>query len=373
MKREKKPIILIVIGPRPEVIKLAPVFLELRKCKEFKTEILLTGQHRHLTDQIMKTFNLKADYNLNVMKKSQNLEELSSRIFIRLSRILKKVKPNMVIAEGDTTTTAICAICCYYQKIPFTHVEAGLRSFDKFQPFPEEINRKITDSIADVHFAPTSNAKKNLLKENISGKQIFITGNTVIDSLILLSKKKHKFKNQKLKKLKINKPIILVTVHRRESFGKPLKEVFQALHELSKENVKIIYPVHLNPNVKNLAYKMLSRNKNIILTKPLDYLDFINVMKKSHFILTDSGGVQEEAPTFGKPVLVLRNVTERPEGVRAGVAKIVGTNKKKILKYSKLLLHNKKFYTKMSRKRNIYGDGKASKRIVNKIKRYLHQ
>ena len=368
MKPKKRIKVLIVIGPRPEVIKLAPLFLEFKKHREFKAEILLTGQHRQLTDQAMRDFGLRAKYDLNLMKKGQSLEELSARIFLKFGMALKKIKPDLVIAEGDTTTTAICSICCYYQKIPFAHVEAGLRSFDKFQPFPEEINRMVADIIADLHFAPTEDAKNNLMRSGIDSKSIFVTGNTVIDSLFLLSKKHHKFRDTKLNSIKAGTPLILVTMHRRESFGRPIKEVMQALKELSKKDVQIIYPVHLNPNVKGPVYKSLSKNKNIILTDPLDYLDFISLMKKCSFILTDSGGVQEEAPTFGKPILVLRNVTERPEGVKAGIAKLVGTNRNKILKYSNLLLNNKKFYSKMAKRKNLYGKGNASKIMVKIIK-----
>ncbi|HIH17804.1 MAG TPA: UDP-N-acetylglucosamine 2-epimerase (non-hydrolyzing) [Nanoarchaeota archaeon] len=373
MKLKRRFKVLIVIGPRPEVIKLAPIFLEFRKHKELNTEILLTGQHRQLTDQAMKDFGLKAKYDLNLMKKGQGLEELSARIFLKFGTILKRIKPDLVIAEGDTTTTAICSICCYYQKIPFAHVEAGLRSFDKFQPFPEEINRMIADIIADLHFAPTNDARENLIASGIDGKGIFVTGNTVIDSLLLLSKKNHKFRDTNLNSIKEGKPLILVTMHRRESFGRPIKEVIAALKELNKEDVQIVYPVHLNPNVKGPVYKSLSGCKNIILTDPLNYLDFINLMKKCSFILTDSGGVQEEAPTFGKPILVLRNVTERPEGVKAGIAKLVGTNRRKILRFSNLLLNNKKFYSSMAKKKGLYGAGDASKKIVKIVKtRFLN-
>ena len=362
--------VLIVIGTRPEVIKLAPVIFELKR-RRINTQILVTGQHKELLNQTLKTFDIKPDFNLKLMKKNQDLEDLSSRIFTDFSKKLKRINPDLVILQGDTTTVAICALCCYYQKIPIAHVEAGLRSFDKFHPFPEEINRKVVDIITDLYFAPTKEAKKNLLNEGINKKNVFVTGNTVIDSLLFLSKKEHEFNNPKLKRLDEEKLIILVTIHRRESFGKPIKQVFQALKEFSKNNVQIVYPVHPNPNVKNLAYKMLSKNKNIILTTPLNYLDFINIIKKSYFILTDSGGVQEEAPTFGKPVLVLRNVTERPEGVKAGITRVIGTNKQRILKYCNLLLNNKKFYSKMSKKKNPYGDGKSAKRIVKIIKKWL--
>lgn len=362
--------VITVLGTRPEVIKLAPVIEQLGKFKsKIISKVVLTGQHRRMVDQFLNLFQIRPDYDLNIMLKNQTLFDVSSRCIQRLARILEKDKPDLLLVEGDTTTAFISSLCAFYLKIPVGHVEAGLRTYDKYRPFPEEINRRLISVVSDLHFAPTQKAKENLLKEGFAPKNIFVTGNTVIDALYAIAKRKLRIKDERLKKIDFkNKKVILVTAHRRESFGGPLLAICQALREISKfKDVEIIYPVHLNPNVQKPVYKMLKNRKNIHLLEPLDYESFVYVLKGCYLVLTDSGGVQEEAPAFGKPILVMREVTERPEGVKAGIARLVGMKSKKIVSETKKLIFSKAAYNKMAKAVNPYGDGHAAERIVRAI------
>ncbi|MBI5574633.1 MAG: UDP-N-acetylglucosamine 2-epimerase (non-hydrolyzing) [Elusimicrobia bacterium] len=370
--------ILFVFGTRPEAIKMIPVIKEFGvRSSEFGVKVCVTAQHRHLLDDVLEIFAIKPDYDLNIMMENQSLFQITTSVLKKLEPILKKEKPDMVLVHGDTTTTFAAALASYYLKIPVGHVEAGLRSYDKFNPYPEEINRHLTDAISDIYFCPTLTAKKALLKENINPKNIFITGNTVIDALYMILKKKHKFQNPTLKKHfplpTSHFPLILVTAHRRENFGKSIENICNAIKKILREfpDCKIIYPVHPNPNVKIPVHKILGKLKNVYLVPPLNYSDFANLMKISYLILTDSGGLQEEAPSLGKPVLVMRSVTERPEAVVSGTVKLVGTNEKIIFKEAKKLLTDKSEYNKIAKSTNPYGDGFAAKRTVDFIKYYF--
>lgn len=370
--RKKK--IMIVFGTRPEAIKLAPVILEFKKYNN-KAELITvtTGQHREMLDQILHIFRLKPDYDLNIMKSNQSLFDVASNALIKFEAILKKVDPDIVVVQGDTTTSFIAGLAAYFLKIPIGHVEAGLRTNDKYQPFPEEINRRLISSIADMHFAPTQTAFENLIKENIDKTNIFITGNTVIDALLMtvkraknLSAKTENSSIQQMKTIDFRNKIILVTAHRRESFGKPFESICRALKKLAEGNsdVEIVYPVHLNPNVRKVVNTILKNTNRIHLAPPFAYQSFVQMMNKSYIILTDSGGIQEEAPSLGKPVLVMRNCTERPEAIKAGTVKLVGTDETNIVREARKLLNDKREYDRMARAVNPYGDGKASKRIV---------
>jgi len=366
MKSNLKKVISI-FGTRPEAIKMAPVIKELENHRDrIQSIVCITAQHREMLDQVLKLFNIKCDYDLNIMKHDQSLFDLTSKAIKRLKEVLEKEKPDIVLIQGDTTTTFIAALAAFYLKIPIGHIEAGLRTYDKFNPFPEEINRHLTSVLADIHFAPTKTAKQILLKENISEKKIYVTGNTVIDALLKILDKKYKFDIPELKKIDFSKRIILITAHRRESFGRKFDQMCNAFKVIIKNNpdIEIVYPVHLNPNVQMPVMKIISNEERIHLIKPLDYMPFIHLMKRSYLILTDSGGIQEEAPSLGKPVLVMRNVSERLEGVSAGTVKVVGTDKKNIIKETQILLDSKEEYKRMSKAINPYGDGKASERIV---------
>jgi UDP-N-acetylglucosamine 2-epimerase (non-hydrolysing) len=364
--------IICIFGTRPEAIKMAPLALRLKKEKNFIVKVVVTAQHRHMLDQVLDLFKLKSDYDLNIMTYGQSLYHISNRVLLGIGEILQKEKPDLILVHGDTTTTMMASLAGYYEKTAVGHVEAGLRSYDKLNPFPEEVNRIITDNVSTIFFAPTLSSKKNLLKENIK-KNIFITGNTVIDALLMVVKNisKNKYKASILKKIDLkNKKIILVTVHRRENWGKPLENICNGILEISKKfsDVEFIMPVHLNPNVKNVVNKILGGKSNIHLLDPMDYVDIVSIMNNSHIVLTDSGGLQEEAPSLGKPVLVLRKVTERPEAVRAGTVKLVGTDTKKIVDTVSKLLTNKKIYNRMANTVNPYGDGNASERTTCAIK-----
>ncbi len=362
-----------VFGTRPEAVKMSPLICELKKYpKMFKVIVVVTAQHRQMLDQVLTLFNIKPHYDLNIMKKSQNLYQVSTNTLNKLGKVIKKERPDLVCIHGDTTTTLFAAITSFYEKIPVAHIEAGLRSYDKFNPYPEEVNRLLSDALCVLHFAPTKKNKKNLLRENISPEGIFITGNTGIDALKVIARRKRKIDKNKLFHKKEEK-IILVTAHRRENWGKPLMDICYALREIAQKHkkVRIIYPVHLNPEVTNTARKILSGIPNVSLISPLNYVDFVNLMKLSYLVLTDSGGIQEEAPSLGKPVLVLRKVTERPEAVKFGTVKIIGTNKKKIVNSVERLLTDKKEYQRMAKAINPYGDGKASKRIRKAILYYF--
>lgn len=356
-------------GTRPEAIKMASLVHELQKSEKLSVKICVTAQHRQMLDQVLEFFEIIPDFDLDIMKTNQSLNELSGRIFVAIDKVYEEVKPDMVLVHGDTTTSAICAWAAFHRGIKVGHVEAGLRTFDKYSPFPEELNRQITGKIADFHFAPTKLSGKNLLGEKINTDSVLITGNTVIDSLLWTQKKlANNFENERIKELKLNldftKQIILVTGHRRENFGDGFLNICQSLIEIGKnKNIEIVYPVHLNPNVQKPVLELLSGRNNIHLIEPLDYPTFVWIMNKSYFIITDSGGVQEEAPSLGKPVLVMRNTTERPEAVEAGTVILVGTDRQKIVAEAQKLLNNEQEYNKMKQAHNPYGDGKASERI----------
>lgn len=366
---------LIVFGTRPEAIKMAPLVKEFLKDKEnFETRVCVTAQHREMLDQVLDFFEIKPDYDLDLMKPNQNLHTLTADIILGLKPILDDFKPDFVYVHGDTTTTMAVSISAFYAGAKVCHVEAGLRTHNKYSPFPEEINRQVTGRIADIHFAPTITSKENLLLENISDSSILITGNTVIDALLQSSDKVNSIQNIEIESLKstidFNKKIILVTGHRRENHGDGFINICAALKEIAVLNpdVQIIYPVHLNPNVKGPVYEILGNVPTIKLIKPLAYPAFVWLMNQSHIIITDSGGVQEEAPSLGKPVLVMRDTTERPEAVEAGTVILVGTNKEKIVSECLSLLNDANRYQEMSALHNPYGDGKACERIVNYIK-----
>jgi len=371
MAKKKKQKIMFIFGTRPEAIKVAPLIKEFQKNLEnFDVCTISTGQHKEMLDQVVHFFKIKIDYDLRLMTENQSLNQLSAKILISLKDILDKENPEYIFVHGDTTTTAFASIAAFYNQIKICHIEAGLRTFNKYSPFPEEINRTLTGKLADIHFAPTEKAKQNLIIEGVDNNSIEVTGNTVIDALlngVEISKtyndKQIDFLNNIILE---NKKIILVTGHRRENFGAGFQNICDALTEISdNKDIQIIYPVHLNPNVKNVVHKMLGHISNIHLIEPLNYPAFTWLMNKSYIILTDSGGVQEEAPSLGVPVLVMRNNTERPEGVTAKTAILVGTDKEKIVQNVNRLLFEKIHYEKISLNENPYGDGTASKKIVN--------
>lgn len=376
--------IMIIFGTRPEAIKLIPVIKKFREESErFKICICTTGQQREMLNSVLKLFRIKPDYLLNLMKKNQSLFGSASLVLNKLSKVLINEKPDYVLIQGDTITAFATALAAYYLKINIAHIEAGLRTMDKYAPFPEEINRKFIDHLSDLCFSPTQIAVQNLINENIPADRIFITGNTVVDALNLILSKIQEKKIQKKIKEKLYKKygiiadhrkIILVTTHRRESFGRDLENICKAIKKLSqiRSDVQIIFPVHLNPNVKNTVCRVLRTRKNIYLIEPLDYLSFIWLMNISYFVLTDSGGIQEEAPSLKKPVLVMRRVTERPEGLELGIAKLIGVDSEKIFNASiELLDNNAKYREMLSNANNPYGDGNASKRIVSVFKNLL--
>lgn len=363
--------ILICFGTRPEAIKMATLYHVLKKSEVLEVKVCVTAQHRQMLDQVLDFFEINPDYDLNVMKENQSLNELSGQIFIKIDEVLQEYKPELVLVHGDTTTSTISSLAAFHRGIKVAHVEAGLRTFNKHSPFPEEINRQITGRIADYHFAPTSNSQKNLINENICQENILVTGNTVIDSLLWTVEKLEKsYVNETISSLKskidFTKKIILVTGHRRENFGEGFMNICEALIKVAKnKDVQIVYPVHLNPNVKEIVMKQLNGYENIFLIEPLDYPTFIWVMKNSFMIITDSGGIQEEAPSLGKPVLVMRETTERPEALAAGTVILVGTSVDKIVNSAELLINEASEYRKVSRAHNPYGDGKASERVLH--------
>jgi UDP-N-acetylglucosamine 2-epimerase (non-hydrolysing) len=366
--------VLSVFGTRPEAIKMAPVVRELEKYPaQIKSVVCVTAQHREMLDQVLGLFEIKPDYDLDLMQPNQSLEQLTSRILLEFSPILRAEKPDWLLVQGDTTTVMVASLAAFYQNIKVGHVEAGLRTGDKRQPFPEELNRRIAGVVADAHFAPTSWAQDNLLKEDIPSAQVLKTGNTVIDALEWVAKLPSPAYIDELLE-QISEPrLILVTAHRRENFGEPLENICLALKEIAnayQSDLHILYPVHLNPNVQEPAYKILGNIPNITLLPPLDYLSLVHLMKRAYLVLTDSGGIQEEAPGLGKPVLVLRAKTERPEGVNAGTVKLVGADKEVIVKETKELLDNQSAYIQMAQAVNPYGDGRASSRIVKGLLDY---
>ncbi len=363
--------VLSVFGTRPEGIKMAPVVKELEKHPdEVFSRVCVTAQHREMLDQVLSLFQIVPDYDLGLMRPSQTLSGMAARVFSEFDSVILQERPDWVLVQGDTTTVMAASLVAFYHKVQVGHVEAGLRTHDKWQPFPEEINRRVASVVADLHFAPTETAKNNLLREGISPDIIHVTGNPVIDAIHIVAQIPYDFENGLLPKIPWDKRIILVTAHRRENFGKPLEHICSALREIASQyldTVHIVYPVHLNPNVKEPVKKLLSDIPNISLFPPLGYLPLVQVMKRSYLVLTDSGGIQEEAPGLGKPVLVLREVTERPEAVDAGTVRIVGTQKARIVENIRSLLDNRMEYEKMEHAVNPYGDGRAAMRIVKAI------
>ena len=367
--------ILSVFGTRPEAIKMAPLLKLLDKSEAIESLVCVTAQHRHMLDQVMNLFDIKPDFDLDIMQPGQNLFDITCNVMLKFKSILERVKPDIVLVHGDTTTTMAASLASYYNKIKVGHVEAGLRTYNKYSPFPEEINRRITGVVTDMHFAPTQIAKDNLIKERIPEKSIYITGNTVIDSLLYISNMidcnstTMKELEEQFKFIDKHKKLILVTGHRRENFGGGFDNICNALYRVANDrsDTVIVYPVHFNPNVRETVFNILGDkvNNDIYLIEPLDYLPFVYLMKRSYIILTDSGGVQEEAPSLGKPVLVMRDTTERPEAIEAGTVKLVGTSKERIYKSIIELLDNDELYCAMASAHNPYGDGLAAQRIIN--------
>jgi len=361
--------VLSVFGTRPEAIKMAPVVKELRRHSErIESRVCVTAQHREMLDQVLVLFGIDPDYDLNVMQENQSLAEVTANVLLRLDEVLGKERPDWVLTQGDTTTAMVATLAAFYRDVKVGHIEAGLRTWNKRHPFPEEINRKIADAICDLHFAPTETARENLLREGIDEGSVIVTGNTVIDALLDVAGRPWDWSRGPIAQVRPGQRLILVTAHRRESFGEPLRRICAALREIAaRGDVRIVYPVHLNPNVQGVVGEMLSSNENITLTEPLDYLPLVHLIKASHLVLTDSGGLQEEAPGLGKPVLVMRETTERPEGVAAGTVKLVGTDIRKIVGEVARLLDDQREYDRMSRAVNPYGDGHASERIVARL------
>ncbi len=371
--------VLLVFGTRPEAIKMAPLVKAFEKESSIETKVCVTAQHREMLDQVLEIFEIKPDFDLNIMKSGQDLYDITSKVLLGLRDIFEEFKPDIVLVHGDTTTCSSASLASYYSKIRVGHIEAGLRTHNIYSPFPEEANRLITGVLANYHFTPTTTSRDNLLKENKNPNDILVTGNTVIDALFLALDKIEQNDELKSKivnsinsqyKLQNNKKIILVTGHRRENFGEGFINICEALKTiaLSNPDIDIVYPVHLNPNVQKPVKEILSNTSNVYLINPLQYEEFIFLMNKSYFIITDSGGVQEEAPSLGKPVLVMRDTTERPEALEAGTVKLVGTSKETIIKEAQKLLDDENEYNTMSKAHNPYGDGKACERIVNFIK-----
>ena len=360
--------ILSIFGTRPEAIKLAPVLSQLNK-HEVHSIVCVTAQHREMLDQVLALFAIQPHYDLALMQPNQSLAALTARALTKLDEVLRMEKPDWVLVQGDTTTAMVGALAAFYHQIKVGHVEAGLRSFDKYQPFPEEINRKMASSVSDLHFAPTEVSRQNLLREGVPEDNIVVTGNTVIDALLQVAAQPYDWDASPLAVIPRDKRIILVTAHRRENFGAPLQNICAALRTIAERyaDVHLVYPVHLNPNVQTVVREMLGDIANITLLSPLEYLPLVQLLKQSYLVVTDSGGIQEEAPGLGKPVLVLREVTERPEGVTAGTVKLVGTDQDKIVCEVELLLTDQAEYDRMARAVNPYGDGQASQRIVTKL------
>lgn len=362
--------ILVVVGTRPEAIKMAPVIKELRsRDGKFDVAVCLTAQHREMLDQVMALFSIKADYDLDLMSEDQTIFDVTAGVLLGMQRVLEESAPDLVLVHGDTTTSFAAALACHYKQCRVGHVEAGLRTHDKWAPFPEEMNRVLGDALCDLHFAPTEGARENLLRENVADDHIWVTGNTVIDALLDVSERSYEFDDPVLNEVGIEKRLILVTAHRRESFGPRFEEICTAMRDLVLNNsgIEIVFPVHPNPNVGAVVRAVLGNQDRVHLVDPLDYLPFVHLLKKAYLVLTDSGGVQEEAPSLGKPVLVMREVTERPEAVQAGTAKLVGNTYDGVLTSTQEILDDDDVYAAMANAINPYGDGLASKRIVDKI------
>jgi UDP-N-acetylglucosamine 2-epimerase (non-hydrolysing) len=363
--------ILSIFGTRPEAIKMAPVVKALRQHPgEFTSVVCVTAQHRQMLDQVLALFAITPDYDLNLMTADQTLAQITASALVQLDRVLAQEKPDWVLVQGDTTTALVGALAAFYQRVKVAHVEAGLRTWDKYQPFPEEINRQLADAICDLHFAPTPAAREHLLREGVREQSIVVTGNTVIDALLDVAKCEYDWQSGELAAVPRDQRLILVTAHRRENFGAPLENICAALRELAARfpDVQLVYPVHLNPNVQRIVNQTLREVPNITLLPPLEYLPLVQLLREATLVLTDSGGLQEEAPSLGKPVLVLRAVTERPEGVAAGTVKLVGTDQATIVRETARLLTDQAEYERMARATNPYGDGQASRRIIESLK-----
>ncbi len=360
--------VLTVFGTRPEAIKMAPVIIELKKHPDaFKVVVAVSGQHREMLDQVLNLFEIQPDYDLDIMQTKQSLGQITSRVLHGVENILERESPDIVLIQGDTTTTFVGALAAFYHQTPIGHIEAGLRTYDKYNPFPEEKNRQMTSALADLHFAPTQRARENLIKEGIPPESIHVTGNTVVDALLMILKRDFEFKQSPLSTIDFdNKKVILATAHRRENLGEPLESICTALKEIvaNNQDVEVVFPVHPNPRVRSVVKSILSRVERIHLIEPLGYSSLVHLMSKAYLILTDSGGIQEEALSLGKPVLLLRKNTERPEGVEAGTVKIVGNDKDYIVGNVSPLLADMQAYKRMAQATNPYGDGHASERIL---------
>ena len=362
--------VLSIFGTRPEAVKMAPVVERLAATPGVESSVCVTAQHRQMLDQVLDLFDIQPDYDLDIMRPDQALSDLTAALFTGLDPVLQDAQPDWVLIQGDTTTVMVAALLAYYHRIRVGHVEAGLRTGDKWQPFPEEVNRRIAGAIADLHFAPTPQARENLLREGVPSERVVVTGNTVIDALQTIAARPYEFESGPLAGIPWNRRVILVTAHRRENFGQPLDDIFSAIRRIAEnyaEQVHFVYPVHLNPNVHRPAHRALGGIPNITLLEPLDYLPMIHLMKRAYLVLTDSGGIQEEAPAFGVPVLVMRRLTERPEAVEAGTARLVGTDPEKIVAEASRLLDDEGAYAAMARAINPFGDGQASERIVQAL------
>ena len=358
--------VMSIFGTRPEAIKMAPLIKELEKREEIEQTVVVTAQHREMLDQVLETFNINPDYDLNIMKQGQTLADVTTRALQGLEKVIKECKPDIVLVHGDTTTTFAGALAAFYNQVAIGHVEAGLRTYDKYSPWPEEMNRQMVDCMTDMYFAPTTLSKENLLKQNIDESKIYVTGNTAIDAMSTTIDKN--YKHEVIDWIGDSR-MILLTAHRRENLGEPMRHIFKAIKKLVDEfdDVKVVYPIHKNPLVREIANEILQGTDRVRLIEPLEVFDFHNFQNKSYMIMSDSGGIQEEAPSLGKPVLVLRDTTERPEGIASGTLKLVGTNEEVIYNEAKKLLTDRVAYDKMSKAANPYGDGYASKRIADAI------
>lgn len=363
--------VLVVFGTRPEAIKMAPLIGEMRRHPDrFHCRVAVTAQHREMLDQVLQLFQIAPDHDLDIMRPGQSLFDITRRALAGLEQVIKRERPHLVLVHGDTTTTFVAALAAFYFQIPVGHVEAGLRTGDKYSPFPEEINRHLTAVLADLHFAPTASARDNLLREGINPEKIFVTGNTVIDALLATVKADYRFADPVLAGIDFQcRRVLLVTTHRRENLGEPMREIYLALRDIVAlyPDVEVVFPVHRNPAVREVVQEILGRSPRVHLIEPLPYQDFVNLMNRCYLVLTDSGGLQEEAPALGKPVLVLRNTTERPEAVRAGTVRLVGTTREAVFKETRLLLEDAARYRRMAEAVNPYGDGQASRRICQAL------
>ena len=363
--------VMTIFGTRPEAIKMAPVVKALEAAPDMESIVTVTAQHREMLDQVLHLFSITPDYDLNIMSQGQTLYDVTCRALMGLQEVLKEAKPDVVLVHGDTTTTFVGALAAFYEGIPVGHVEAGLRTGNIYSPFPEEMNRKLTGAIGTYHFAPTTTSESNLLKENINPDHLYVTGNTVIDALQTTVKEDYTFTEELLNKIDyVNQKVILVTTHRRENLGDPMRNVYEAIRDIigEHEEVEVIFPMHRNPKVRNIVQEVLGDMPRVHLIEPLEYEPFANLMARTYLIMTDSGGIQEEAPSLGKPVLVLRDTTERPEAVQAGTVKLVGTDKATVYSTAKELITNAEMYTAMSNAVNPYGDGLASGRIIQALR-----